>query len=389
MLIYGVMSAVPEVEPLSKAHRSTFFYILLFIFLVSIPFLFLYATGYRLQLGEGGTLISTGGIYVAAERTGAEIYIDNELVRETRVFRRAFYAQSLEPGTHRVHVQKEDHHTWVKELPVYAHLVTEAQAFNLPIRPQVRIIAPWRAVSGEVVLFATSTVNASTTNQFTVATSSATSSLVASNEFANLIELFSTSTATGTVDNLLTLVSGSLLPDNTATTASSSELSPKISTTSKEIHGVKLYQDDEDVFASYVGSRSAMPYYYCAEEFELLGTSSAPLLLPESDDQSASVMESEPALLHPVQEVAEDAICNPIIKIDRQGQKVKSFDFFPGSADFIVMALEHGIYVTEVDPRSWQNTQPLLLGENLDMRVEGGNVYVYDEELIYQVLIND
>lgn len=383
------MPAVPEVEPLSKAHRSTFFYILLFIFLVSIPFLFLYATGYRLQLGEGGTLISTGGIYVAAERTGAEIYIDNELVRETRVFRRAFYAQSLEPGTHRVHVQKEDHHTWVKELPVYAHLVTEAQAFNLPLRPQVRLVSPWRAISGEVVLFASSTVNASTTNQFLIATSTATSTLVASNEFANLIELFATSTATSSEISLLSLVSGSILPETTATTAATTTLlKAELSTTSREQHGVKLYQDGEEVYASYVGSRSSMPYYYCAEDFELLGTSSAPLLLPEGDNQSASLVESEPALLHPVQEVSEDAVCNPTIKIDRRWQTVKTFDFFPGSADFVVMSLQDGIYVTEVDPRAWQNTQPLLLGENLDMRIEGGNVYVYDGELIYQVLIN-
>ena len=382
------MTATPEVQPLSHQHRTVFFYLLLGIFLISLPLFFLYATGYRFHFGEENTIVSTGGMYVAAERTGAAIYIDNELVRETRVFRRAFYAQSLAPGTHRVHVQKKGHHTWVKELPVYAHIVTEAQAFNLPLEPDLRIISPWQTIEGESVLWATSTVATTTTNPYLIATSTATTTLIADTEYQSLIQLFATSTATSS-PTLIERVSSALDPaPAAATTATSTRLSEaEPATTTVVVQGVRLFEQGSEVYAEFVGSREDMPYYYCAEDFELLGTSTAPLLLPSDLKQAASVIAAEDKLLHPVQQVAEDTECEQQILINRQNQPVSSFDFFPGSTDFVLMALENGVYVVEVDDRAWQNTQPLLLGANLHLQVENGNIYVYDGELIYHVQV--
>lgn len=370
----------PTVQPLPYKHRNYFFYTLTGIFLVSLPFLFLYATGYRFELGNN-SLVSTGGMYVAAERTGAEIYIDNELVRETRVFRRAFYAQSLEPGTHRVHVQKDGHHTWVKELPVYPHLVTEAQAFNLLLVPQVRIISPYRSVEGETVLFASSTLAASTTNQIVLATSTATTSLIADTEYQNIIELFSTSTGE-TSFTFLDRVS-ELTPELATTSAATSS---KVATTTVEVQGFRLFERSGGIFVEYAGERDAMPYYYCAEAFDLLGTSTIPSLTSDREF-SATAIASEPDLLQPTQQVTEESVCDQTIQISTQGQAVTSFDFFPSSTDFVLMALEDGVYVVEVDDRAWQNAQPLVVGSGLDMRVQNGNIYIYDGILIYQIQI--
>ena len=66
---------------------------------------------------------------------------------------------------------------------------------------------------------------------------------------------------------------------------------------------------------------------------------------------------------------------------------MSDFDFFPGSTDFVVVALKDGIYVVEVDDRSWQNVQPLVMGTNLAFHIENGSIYVYDGALIYQVLL--
>lgn len=369
------MNDVPEVQPLPYKHRNYFFRTLALIFLISLPFLFLYATGYRFQFGETTTLISTGGLYVAAERTGAEIYIDNELVRETRVFRQAFYAQSIEPGTHRVHVQKDGHHTWVKELPVYAHLVTEAQAFNLPVVPQVRIISPWRDVDNQTILFATSTLFASTTNDIVIATTTATTSLVLDTEFIELQNVFGV--ATTTVRPFI--FSDTILSHTIATTTPEDSTA----TTTKELRGVRLYENNGNVYAEYVGEREEMPYYYCAETFPLLGTSTTPLLNAPMEAQVIDAAQ----ILHPAQQVAEDAICDQVIHIDSREQKVTSFDFFPGGFDFVVVALEDGVYVVEVDARAWQNAQPILLGNELDVRVENGNIYVYDGAIMYHIQI--
>ena len=357
-------------------HRSAFFYLLLAVFLIALPFLFLYATGYRFSFNET-TFVSTGGLYVAAERTGAEIYIDNELVRETRVFRRAFYAQSLPPGTHRVHVQKDGHHTWVKELPVYAHLVTEAQAFNLPIVSEMRVITPLLKLDGSPYLTATSSVmrTASSTNPFAISTTTLGARELEENEEFQLIErLFkdepvdTTNTTTNTIDVL------GLLPQDA-----------EVATSTKESRGVRLYEEAGEVWAAFVGGRESMPYYYCAEEFELLGTSTAPLLAVVGDNPALVAKFNDDELLQPVQEIASDIDCDPVIKLDRLGQTVTSFDFFPGTSDFALLALEDGIYMIEIDDRAWQNAQPILLGGNLDVRVWNSQIYAYDGSLIYEI----
>ena len=97
-------------------------------------------------------------------------------------------------------------------------------------------------------------------------------------------------------------------------------------------------------------------------------------------------MESEEFVIHPVQTVPRDTVCDPSIRIDRKGQGVQDFDFFPGSTDLVVIALNDGIYIAEIDDRSWQNVQPLMLGSNLRFSIESNNIYVYDGNLIYQIL---
>lgn len=369
----------PQVKPLSYRHRYWFFYLLLGIFTASLPFLYLYATGYRFEWG-GGTIVSTGGLYIAAERTGAEIYIDDELVRETRIFRRAFYAQGLNAGTHLVWVQKADHHTWIKELPVYAHLVTEAQAFNLPIVPKVRVITPFETPAGVAVMTSTSSVlkNASSTNQVLYEPRAVTADLIENPEFIDLVANFNPEVA-GSVGT----------PANRAIAAMVKNIATTTATTTKEWRGVKLYEDEDGrIFATYIGSRESMPYYYCAELFPPYEKATS--TIPVTDNRatvSLSVTTEEPVDL-PVQTLEVNTSCDPTIEIDRGGDEVEYFDFFPDSTDLVLLGIANGAYVVEIDDRSWQNRQPLILGEDLSVKVVNGGVYAYDGEVIYQVQID-
>ncbi len=376
----------PQLQPLSYSHRNVFFYLLVGIFAAAIPFLFLYASGYRFDFGQTG-FISTGGLYVAAEKTGSQIYINDALVRETRVFRRAFYSQGLEAGTHRVHVQKPEHHTWVKELPVYPHLVTEAQAFNLPLVPEVRLITPWRTAGGVAVITATSTVleNATATNQYLFEPRAATSTMVTNIEFNDLAAYFKDNNETVVEAGVIERVRATLSPNNATTTTA------ELATTTKEWRGVRLFEEESGIYAAYVGNRSSMPYYYCAEPFE-------PYQPPVSNQVSAGVAFSRVAEanvgafsdedLLEVQTVKDTDICEPIIRLDTNGEPVTYFDFFPNSTDLVVLGLESGIYLVEVDDRGWQNRQPLLIGEGLSGRVVNGGIYAYDGQVIYQVQIS-
>jgi len=378
------MEPLREVQPLSYTKRRRTFFFLLGLFVISLPFLYLYATGYRFDPKDPNAIVGTGGIYVAAERTGAEIYIDDELVRETRVFRTAFYAQNLEPRTHRVHVQKDGHHTWVKELPVTSHRVTEAQAFNMPVLPEFRVISEFTSATGSTVV-RTPLLSTSTQNVTIATTTKATSTFSINPEYQSLIKNF-VSTTTAPERTLIERLGEELVGTTTETV-----IAP---TSTRESGGVRLARAEGGVYAEWVGSFEQMPYYYCATSFPRYSTSTTALRGEESAvdiDQEASVtesLESAPEFIHPMQEVSSDIPCNRRIKLDVGGQEISGFEFFPGSSDFVIVELGSGIYVIEIDARAWQNLQPLALGENLQAHVENGAIYVYDGSLIYQVILD-
>lgn len=374
----------PEIQlkPLPYKTRQKTFTFLLLIFIVAIPFLYLYATGYRFDFRKPTNLVSTGGMYIAVDGTGAEIYIDGELVRETRTFRRAFYAQNLDAGTHRVHVQKEGHHTWVKELPVSKRLVTEAEAFNLPLVPQVRVISEWETATGSM-LTRTPIKNASSSNEVVVSTL-ASSRFALNDEYAALEPRFATVTAAQRtpVDQIR-----DLFGDDDATTT------PESFGMNKLRGGARLYKDGDELYANWVGSFEQMPYYYCAPDFPPYSTSTESLPVDGNPAAISSIITSEGEIIegeiiHPVQTIPSDITCNPTIQINRMGQEIRDFDFLPNSTDFVLVVLEDGIYVAEIDDRSWQNMQPLLMGEDLQMYIEDRNIFVYDGTLIYQVPIS-
>lgn len=383
------MDDLKEVEPLSYKKRRRTFFFLLSIFFISLPFLYLYATGYRFDLENPNSFVRTGGIYVAAERTGAEIYIDDELVRETRVFRTAFYAQNLEPKTHKVHVQKDGHHTWVKELPVTPHRVTEAQSFNMPIIPRIRVISEYTSATGSAVT-RTLLPYASTTNEVIATSTPATSTFTQNPEYQALIVHWK-STSTSPTPNIIERVRDELSRKTGTTT-----LTDGTATVTKESGGVRLsVTHDNRVQAQWIGTFEQMPYYYCAAPFARYSTTSSstaygnvPHIDRDSDipTQPANVQNATLEFIHPAQEVSSDIQCDRTIILDAENT-ITAFNFFPNSTDFAVIGLDSGIYVIEIDARSWQNKQPLLLGKNLRMHVENGNIYVYDGTLIYHVIL--
>lgn len=379
-----------KVEPLPYNARRRTFGLLVLIFVIAIPFLYLYATGYRFDFERPTNLVSTGGIYVAVDHSDMDVFIDDELTKgSARTFRKAYYAQNLDVGTHRVHVQKDDYHTWVKELPVSKHLVTVTQAFNLPLAPQARIITPWITATGSPHIATSSILLASTTNSIVASSTYPTTSLATSTEFIALHALFATTTATSTetipervIGQVEDLIS---IPGEATTT-----IEMEVATTTKETKEVRMFEAGDDLFVKWVGDQEDMPYYYCAEQFEPYSTSTEDISFPLDDSQEAAVSgitnETEEALIHPVQ-VVTDPGCEPIIQIHTQFQEVRGFDFLPGSTDLVVLLLEKGIYVIEIDDRAWQNVQPLILGEDLDMRIENGQIYVYDGKIIYQMVL--
>lgn len=359
------MTGEPIIEPLSHRSRVWTFRILLAVFCIVMPIFVFYAMGYRLDLSNERNITTVGGMYVSADSEDVVMFVDEEPVRDMRFFQQAAYIQNLDAGVHRVHVQGEGLETWVKELPVYSRLVTEAHAFNMPSVPQVRFIPRFQTEGGLAVAIvededAPLFPNASTTNLFIATTSPQTAAYVQNSEHEYVRELFN-ATQTPAIEGENALPSALGI---------------------KMLRGMRLFKEGEDVYATWLGGDRALPYYFCVtyttEERTIreYGAHVYESLLDEYTD-AAGVVRLGPA---------GSRLCRDTIRIDRMGQEVSAFYFMPASMHHVLLLLEDGIHVVEIDDRAWQNTQLLYPGEDLEVRVDNGRIYVFDGEYYFEVL---
>jgi hypothetical protein len=368
-------SMQPIVKPLSRWRRKVVFGLLLLAFVVSLPAFIFYAAGYRYDLSSPAVLFTaTGGFYISAETDGSQIFIDDQEILNARTFRNASYIQGLEPGLHQVHVQAPGFHTWVKNLEVLPHIVTEAEAFNLPIIPQVRLITPYQAEDGTSIIFtktSSSTVltNASATTPYRLSTSTATSSLQVNQEYALLEALFAEQAST----SLAITRQGRGEEEkkfNFATTTL--ETNTVMATTTIEREGLRLFKRGDDVFVSLLtADKNDIPFYFCREE--LVASTSVELL-------EVTAVSNTPL---PTRE-----ICRFEIQIDRKGEKVIAFDFHPTDVNFVLLQLESGLYMVEVDDRAWQNSQPVYVAPGLAFVVNKGGIYLKEKGTLFEVLLD-
>lgn len=373
----------PTVQPLPRAQRRFVFLTLFLFFVVAVPVFVFYATGYRFDFTGDGAITTTGGLYITVGGEEGDVYLNEEPVRDMRIFRNAIYIQNIVPGMQRVHVQSEGLNTWVKELPVYPYIVTEAESFALPVVPQVRPISQYVNAAGIMVFTGVASgtqlfPGASTTVMFITATSTATSTYTRNPEYDFVVGLFSTSTATTTLLNRV--VDGV----TTALTGTGEDLatSTVLATTTKRLDDLVLSKRGEDIFVTYVGPKNSTPYYFCVPKASLASTSAL-----YGNHVMLGVAQAVAANNVPqVSEIATERTCRTEIRIDRQWKTVLDFDFFPSTTDLIVLHREDGVSVVEVDDRAWQNTQ-MLYGNPIDeLVINNGRLYAKDGDLIFELI---
>lgn len=383
----SVVTSIPR-------HRRRFlFWSLFLLFVCAVPLFVFYATGYRYDFfAPDATITATGGLYVSVGVDAGEVYLNQARVEDSRIFRSALYIQNIMPGLQRLHVQAEGYHTWVKELPVYPHIVTEASAFMMPLVPQIRLISEYTTTEGRPVYRgAASTTElfaqASTSVPLVATTSTATTSLQRNTEYAYVRGLFvSTTTATATapfinrvVDEARDIFEGGQAASTTVATSSSIDTA----TTTIVDGDVTLYERDGEIVARYTGSERTIPYYYCIPDDIMAST---------SERYKAQVIAARQALAQEQKidvdietTTTAERQCRREIVIDRQGKQVISFAFLPGSTDLVLLHREDGVFVTEIDDRAWQNTQRLY-GDTADaVVIDGGRIYVREGNYYFEL----
>jgi len=108
------------------------------VFLLLIPLVLLYTTGFRWDSKLG--LYKTGGLYISSPLTDSKIFINNNLEKETNILQSGIFLQSLKPGEYSVLVAKDGYWPWQKNLIVKEQLVTEARAMLIFKEPKGTII---------------------------------------------------------------------------------------------------------------------------------------------------------------------------------------------------------------------------------------------------------
>ena len=371
----------PVVEPLAYWRRKVIFIVLLLAFLFSLPAFMFYATGYRYDFLSGSpSITATGGLYITADAVDTSIYINEIEVTNARIFRNASYIKGLEPSMQRVHVQSPGRHTWVKNLTVYPHIVTEAEAFNLPLVPQVRPVTEYRTEADEAVFIVRSTSTepvlpqSSSSVPFIISKATATSTYRLSTEYALLSDLFEVKASTTKRAEKVPVQ-----PFSFSTTTKAEEIEQ--ATTTVVRNNVALYQEGEEVYAKALGTGRQIPHYFCTSQVEIKSA------LNEDLEDVLESKTGEMFFEDTLNELSNNTReCRTDIQIDRQGKEVLEFTFLPENANLVLLHLEDGIYVVEIDDRAWQNTQPLYLGSDIEMLVYGGSVFVREDGLIFEVL---
>lgn len=386
--IFTPPPAKAVVQPLPRRRRQSLFLSLVLLFVCAVPAFVFYATGYRYDFfSPDASITATGGLYISVGQEEGEVFLNGESVQDSRLFREALYVQNVTPGIHRVHVQAAGYHTWVKELPVYPHIVTEAASFHVPERPQVRPITPYMTATGTPIYtgLASSTVVvpfASTTIAYIATSSRATTTLVVNAEYSYVLGLFATTTATATTPLITRVVDEArdMFETSGTTTASSTE---ELATTTVTVNNMTLFERAGDVFVRYTGPERTIPYYFCIPA-DIQASSSARYQAQLLAARHAYA--TEQGVMQSIADPDSERLCRREIKIDRQGQAVRSFQFFPGTTDVVLLHRDDGIFVTEVDDRAWQNTQALYPASAEALKVEGSRLYVQDGEYVFELL---
>lgn len=136
-------------EPLSKRRRRVYLYGLIAVFILCLPLVMFYANGYRFKSGVG--FVRTGSIIVSISKSDAQFSLNGVQVGVSGFLRHNFYVDNLAPGQYQILVTREGDHPWHRTLIVEEELVTDAQAFLVPLEiTSVRLVDVSKVASSTI-----------------------------------------------------------------------------------------------------------------------------------------------------------------------------------------------------------------------------------------------
>jgi hypothetical protein len=136
----------------------------------------------------------------------------------------------------------------------------------------------------------------------------------------------------------------------------------------------------EKYMQTWTGGVRNIPYYFCINSNESSSTS-----IRYGEHVADSIAELSLSTSTKLM-IDGDRVCRPEIKLNHLRQDVYFYDFFPGNSDLILLQLEDGLYVTEIDDRAWQNTQLLYPGRDFRVVVENNSIFILENGRYFEVM---
>ena len=124
---------------LTKRKRRFLFWVTITsFFILSIGVVF-YSLGYR--FGPKWQIQKTGGIFVQANQSGAAVFVDGKLQKNTSLFSENALVKNLKSGKHEVKVSRDTFHDWYKTLEVVPEMVVARDVLLIPTEIVPRPVA--------------------------------------------------------------------------------------------------------------------------------------------------------------------------------------------------------------------------------------------------------
>jgi len=352
-------------RPLSRSIRSKLFLFSVAVFVVGVPLLIGYSSGYRFDTVL--TLAKTGGIFIHSDVGNTEVFVDGELVEKNGALLKNTLVQNLTPYEwYMVEVQREGYHSWRKYLPVGPNIVTEGTVLMVPE------VLPWLQVA---MVKETMLETATTSTPFVEQVATTTEKEVVEKEevillpkevYTELEDFFANPsrgdfyTVTGTTtaqtaDGIATTtdVYGYVFPEWIETVLAD------WGTTTAQTHfyernGLLTWLENGNVHARWLKETELPPFYFC---------------IPEKEEGLAVRCENEQV-------------------IDWENA-IQRYELFPNRDDVLLLQVEQGVYAVELDGRSERNIQPIYIGDVAAFHVtERGDIVVQNKDgVMYQTNI--
>jgi hypothetical protein len=115
--------------------RKLSFWLLFFLFFIFAPTLVYYSLGYKFDW-QNKKFIKTGIIYIKSRPSGATIFLNKKILRETT----PCAIRNILPGKYNLLIKKEDFYTYQIEIEVEPNLVREIEAILLPLEKNIKKI---------------------------------------------------------------------------------------------------------------------------------------------------------------------------------------------------------------------------------------------------------